>query len=77
MKRGRQVIVALVTGLVLGACSHFKPEQVKPWQRKTLARSDMQLTPSPSQEFLDEHIYFSKEAATGGKSVGGGGCGCN
>ena len=25
---------------------------------------------------LDEHIYFSKEASTGGASFGGGGCGC-
>lgn len=77
MKRSIQIILVVTASLVLVACNHFKPEQVKPWQRKTLARSDMQLTPSPSQEFLDEHIYFSKEAATGGKSVGGGGCGCN
>ena len=26
---------------------------------------------------LDEHIYFSKEASTGGAGFGGGGCGCN
>jgi hypothetical protein len=26
---------------------------------------------------LDEHIYFSKEASTGGLGSGGGGCGCN
>ena len=24
-----------------------------------------------------QHIYFSKEGATGGYGVGGGGCGCN
>jgi hypothetical protein len=24
-----------------------------------------------------DHIYFSREAATGGSGVGGGGCGCN
>ena len=24
-----------------------------------------------------QHIYTSKEAATGGYGVGGGGCGCN
>jgi hypothetical protein len=24
-----------------------------------------------------EHVYFSREAATGGATVGGGGCGCN
>ena len=26
---------------------------------------------------IDEHVYFSKEAATGGRGIGGGGCGCN
>ena len=26
---------------------------------------------------LAEHLYFSREAATGGRGVGGGGCGCN
>jgi hypothetical protein len=29
------------------------------------------------QSYLDDHIYFSKEASTGGNGVGGGGCGCN
>ena len=36
---------------------------VEPWERDLLA--------------LDDHIYFSKEASSGGKSFGGGGCGCN
>jgi len=26
---------------------------------------------------LGDHIYFSKEASSGGRSFGGGGCGCN
>lgn len=51
--------------------------EVKPWQRNVLAQPDMQLTPDKMQDYLDDHIYFSKEAATGGKGVGGGGCGCN
>ena len=25
----------------------------------------------------DDHIYFSKEASSGGRGFGGGGCGCN
>lgn len=24
-----------------------------------------------------EHLYFSREAVSGGRGVGGGGCGCN
>jgi hypothetical protein len=26
---------------------------------------------------LNEHTWFSREAATGGRGVAGGGCGCN
>lgn len=50
---------------------------IKPWDRDLLAEEKMQLVPHPLDNFLDEHIYFSKEAASGGQGVGGGGCGCN
>lgn len=52
-------------------------EDVKPWQRDVLARDAMQLPQDRMHQFSDEHIYFSKEASTGGNGVGGGGCGCN
>jgi hypothetical protein len=50
---------------------------VKPWQRGALARSDMQLVSDPLQAGFEDHIYFSKEASSGGRGFGGGGCGCN
>lgn len=31
----------------------------------------------PAGLAMAEHMYFSREAATGGRGVGGGGCGCN
>jgi hypothetical protein len=37
----------------------------------------MALNSDPIAMSLDDHIYFSKEASTGGLSFGGGGCGCN
>ena len=52
-------------------------QEVKPWERDILAQDRMKLDPSPVETGLDEHIYFSKEAASGGQGVGGGGCGCN
>jgi len=52
-------------------------QQVKPWERDILAQDKMKLVPHPVESALDEHIYFSKEAASGGQGVGGGGCGCN
>lgn len=52
-------------------------EDVKPWEKDILATDTMQIPRDPMQAFLDEHIYFSKEASSGGNGVGGGGCGCN
>jgi hypothetical protein len=50
---------------------------VKPWERGALADSIMQADQDPIGEAQAEHVFFSREAATGGSSVGGGGCGCN
>jgi len=58
--------------LALTACS-----TVQPWERDVLARRSMQLSTSPVYDAIDDHIYFSKEASTGGRTFGGGGCGCN
>lgn len=63
---------ALLLALLLAACSN-----VKPWDRDLLAENAMQLVPAPLDATLDEHIYFSKEASSGGQGLGGGGCGCN
>jgi hypothetical protein len=60
--------------LLLGACAQWG---VQPWERDQLARPEMQLTASPMEAAADDHTYFSKEAATGGRGFGGGGCGCN
>jgi hypothetical protein len=50
---------------------------VKPWQRDVLAREEMQLGADPVDAAIDDHMYFSKEASSGGRSFAGGGCGCN
>jgi len=62
-------IMVLLTG-----CSSMG---VEPWQRDLLAKPSMQPVPNYFDNFYDEHIYFSKEASSGGQGVGGGGCGCN
>lgn len=68
--------IAILGGVVLvtGGCSTLG---VKPWQREILARPQMALNAEPIDAAIDYHIYFSKEAASGGRSFGGGGCGCN
>jgi len=50
---------------------------VKPWQRGTLSDLTMRADRDPIGAALSEHIYFSREAASGGRGIGGGGCGCN
>jgi hypothetical protein len=50
---------------------------VKPWEREALADPIMQPGRYPIAASQLEHVYFSREAASGGTTVGGGGCGCN
>jgi Domain of unknown function (DUF4266) len=50
---------------------------VKPWQRGRLAGYTMRADRDPLGVAQDEHIFFSREGASGGRGVGGGGCGCN
>jgi hypothetical protein len=50
---------------------------VQVWERDVLAKPEMQLDAGALDRALDDHIYFSKEAASGGAGLGGGGCGCN
>ena len=50
---------------------------VKPWERSTLADYTMRPDRDPLTIALGEHMWFSREAASGGRGVGGGGCGCN
>lgn len=51
--------------------------KVKPWQRGVLADYTMNADRDPLSVAFVEHMYFSREAASGGRGVGGGGCGCN
>jgi hypothetical protein len=67
-----QTASAAAALVVLGGCA-----AVQPWDRDVLARPDMQIVSDPLDAAVDEHIYFSKEASSGGQGFGGGGCGCN
>lgn len=50
---------------------------VQPWERDLLAKEEMSLSAEGVDLGLDDHIYFSKEATSGGRAFAGGGCGCN
>lgn len=70
-----KAIIVIGVVFVVTACSSM--DTVKPWDKDLLAKQSMQPVPDFFENFYDEHIYFSKEASSGGQSVGGGGCGCN
>ena len=69
--------VVLSCVLLLISCAGCSSMGVEPWERDVLAKEEMQLTTDPVEAALDDHIYFSKEASSGGRGFGGGGCGCN
>jgi hypothetical protein len=72
----RRVATIVAAGLVAltTACASIGP---KPWQHDVMARPEMQPNPYPLLTSAEDHIYFSKEASSGGRSFAGGGCGCN
>jgi thiol-disulfide isomerase/thioredoxin len=79
-----QHLVAVLQGRAEGDAAVLSGESpgqgwlgVHPWQRGILAQEDMRLDCAPLDLAADEHIYFSKEASSGGRGFGGGGCGCN
>ena len=61
----------------MAGCSSPKLVRVQPWERAALADYPMRPDRDPLATTLDEHIFFSRESATGGRGVGGSGCGCN
>jgi hypothetical protein len=71
------VLAALVAGAALSGCSTTQAVRVKPWQRRYLADDTMDPNRDPLGSAMLDHVYFSREAAQGGKGIGGAGCGCN
>jgi len=76
-KRAAQFVRAMpmLIAIAVAGCATMTPPQ--PWEKGDLARPEMQFDPDPLDTRITQHIYTSKEAATGGYGAGGGGCGCN
>jgi len=71
------VAALLLAALGLAGCTSTQMVRVQPWERATLADYSMRSDRDPLADALSEHVYFAREAASGGKGVGGSGCGCN
>jgi hypothetical protein len=72
------LFAALVAvGGAFSGCTTAQAVRVKPWERGLLADPTMDPNRDPLATAMLEHVYFSREAAEGGRGVGGAGCGCN
>ena len=69
--------VLAFAALLAGGCSSACAVRVRPWQRAALADETMNPDRDPLGTAMIAHVYFSREAASGGRGVGGSGCGCN
>jgi hypothetical protein len=66
--------VCVVLGVAVAGCSSIGPE---PWEKDLMAKKPMQVDAYALEAAAVDHIYFSKEASSGGRGFAGGGCGCN
>jgi hypothetical protein len=66
------VLLVLACVAVWSGCA-----RVAPYERGTLARSDMELGENPDLAAGEEHGLAYREGSSGGGTAKGGGCGCN
>lgn len=66
------ILIALSAAFISTGCT-----AVQPWERGRLAQPQMAVDGDALLAAMDEHVYSSKEAASGGTGAAGGGCGCN
>lgn len=68
---GIAATLAAVCTLVLGGCAN-----VKPYEREKLADPIMNLDNGLGKQTLEQKLFSTREAGTGGGAGVGGGCGC-
>jgi Domain of unknown function (DUF4266) len=73
----RGLRLAAPTVLIAGLLAGCSAVGVAPWDRDLMAKRAMQFNSQPEVTAAMEHVYFSKEGSSGGRSFDGGGCGCN
>ncbi|MGZ5931364.1 MAG: DUF4266 domain-containing protein [Rhizomicrobium sp.] len=73
-RRALKPLASAGLALLCTACTTIGP---KPWQKDLMSRREMQVGAYSLQAAAEDHIYFSKEASSGGRGFAGGGCGCN
>ena len=74
LKTFSKALLVLAVLAILDGCASVG---LKVWERDILSKPEMSPEHQANNRTIDDHIYFSKEAASGGRGFGGGGCGCN
>jgi len=80
MNARNRVILALAAAALCAfgtGCSTTSAVRVHPWERSLLADATMDPNRDALGTAMMEHVTSSREAAAGGRGVGGAGCGCN
>jgi hypothetical protein len=71
------LLLAALGLTVLGGCASANLVRVQPWERTALADPTMRPDRDPLATAMADHVYTSRETASGGRGIGGSGCGCN
>jgi len=69
--------LAVLAAAAFSGCTNAGLVRVRPWERATLADYTMRPDRDTIATAMADHIYTSRESSTGGRGVGGSGCGCN
>jgi hypothetical protein len=74
-KMTKRWLMAMAAVVLVSGCESMP--KVQPWQKGNLAKPEMAFDADVLEARFADHTYFSKEGASGGAGVGGGGCGFN
>ena len=77
MKKTRLLFCAAMGLTLMGALQGCATASAKLCRRDPLVHPEIRFDDQSNNFVIDDHIYFSKEASSGGRGFGGGGCGCN
>ncbi len=70
----RRLILLAALGAILQGCGAHATQAAA---AAVAVRPQLAFNDYPLDAAFNEEMYFSKEAASGGRTLGGGGCGCN
>jgi hypothetical protein len=72
----KRALPLLLLVCVIAGCASWRPS-VKPYEREALADPLMSFSRDALSEKYKQHVQEVREAARGGGTGQGGGCGCN